>query len=85
LQALGYRNAIVRDDDMKPTDAVEQAYISRGGKVIAWRDGRTLEDELFLSLTNNAIGKLIDRAIELHGEDPSQLAYQVGIPERDRP
>lgn len=33
-----------------------------------WRDGRALEDELFLSLTDSAVSKLIDYAIELHGE-----------------
>ena len=27
-----------------------------------------LEDELFLSLTDDAVGKLLDRAVELHGE-----------------
>ena len=29
---------------------------------------RALEDELFLSLTEEAVGELIDRAVELHGE-----------------
>jgi putative ATP-dependent endonuclease of OLD family len=29
----------------------------------------SLEDELFLSLTDDGVGKLIDRAIELHGEE----------------
>ena len=28
-----------------------------------------LEDELFLSLTDDEVSKLIDRAIELHGEE----------------
>lgn len=69
FQALGYRTAIFRDDDKKPTEAVEAAYISNGGKVIAWRDGRALEDELFLSLTDSAVEGLIGRAIELHGEE----------------
>lgn len=36
--------------------------------MVAWRDGRALEDELFLSLTDDAVDKLLDRAIELHGE-----------------
>lgn len=69
FHALGYRVAVVRDDDKKPTAAVEADFIASGGKVIAWRDGRALEDELFLSLTDDAVGKLIDRAVELHGED----------------
>jgi hypothetical protein len=69
FHALGYRVAVVRDDDKKPTAAEEMAFIIGGGTVIAWRDGRALEDELFLSLTDDGVGKLLDRAIELHGED----------------
>ncbi len=69
FNALGYRTAIVRDDDKKPTEAVEVAFTDGGGKVVAWRDGRALEDELFLSLAADGIGKLIERAIELHGEE----------------
>lgn len=69
FEKLGYQTAILRDDDKKPTEAVEADYIARGGKVIAWRDGRALEDELFLSLSNNAVGQLLSRAIELVGAD----------------
>jgi hypothetical protein len=69
FRALGYRAAVVRDDDMKPTAGVEAAFTADGGKVVAWRDGRTLEDELFLSMTDDGVDKLIDRAIELHGEE----------------
>ena len=69
FQALGYRTSIVRDDDRKPTEAVETAFTDGDGKVIAWRDGRALEDEIFLSLTEDGVGKLLDRAIELHGEN----------------
>jgi hypothetical protein len=47
---------------------VEAAFIAGGGKVIAWRDGRALE-ELFISLTDDGVNQLIDRAIELHGDD----------------
>ena len=67
--ALGYRTAIIRDDDKKPTEAVEMAFVAGGGKVVAWRNGRALEDELFLSLSDDAVAKLIERAIELHGKD----------------
>lgn len=69
FRALGYRVAVVRDDDQMPTDGVETSFIATAGKVIAWRDGRTLEDELFLSLTDHAVDMLIDRAVELHGEE----------------
>jgi predicted ATPase len=69
FRALGYRAAVVRDDDRKPTAASEAAFIADGGKVVSWRAGRALEDELFLSLTDSAVGKLLERAVELHGED----------------
>ena len=69
FHALGYRVAVVRDDDKKPTAALEAAFIADGGTVVAWRDGRALEDELFLSLTEDGVGKLLDRAVDLHGEE----------------
>jgi putative ATP-dependent endonuclease of OLD family len=69
FHAVGYGVAVVRDDDKKPTAAVEAAFVADGGMVVAWRDGRALEDELFLSLTDDGVGKLLDRAVELHGED----------------
>lgn len=68
FQTLGYRTAIVRDSDMEPSADVERAFTGDGGRVFAWRDGRTLEDELFLSLTDDGTTKLVDRAVELHGE-----------------
>jgi len=37
--------------------------------VFEWRDARTLEDELFLSLTDAAVERLIRRAIEHHSEE----------------
>lgn len=69
LRALGYRSAVVRDDDRRPTVQVEARFIADGGKVVAWPEGRALEDELFMSLSENAIEKLVERAIALHGEE----------------
>jgi putative ATP-dependent endonuclease of OLD family len=69
FRSLGYRTAVVRDDDKKPTAAVESEFLAGGGTVIAWHEGRALEDELFLSLSDSGVSKLIDRAIELHGAD----------------
>jgi putative ATP-dependent endonuclease of the OLD family len=65
---LGYRVAVIRDDDRKPTAGVEAAFIAAGGNVFAWRDGRTLEDELFLSLSDDAVEQLIAHAVAIHGE-----------------
>jgi putative ATP-dependent endonuclease of the OLD family len=69
FQSLGYRTAILRDDDLKPTPAVEVAFTAAGGRIFSWCDECTLEDDLFLSLTDDGVDKLIDRAVELHGED----------------
>jgi hypothetical protein len=69
FRGLGYRIAILRDDDQRPAQAVEKAFQDAGGTILAWRDGRTLEDELFLSSTDSAVDNLIAYAVELHGED----------------
>lgn len=69
FQNLGYRAAILRDSDTAVTAEVEDAFIEANGTLIAWRDERAIEDELFLSLTDNGIDELIDLAVELHGED----------------
>jgi putative ATP-dependent endonuclease of OLD family len=68
LRALGYRAVVLRDDDKKPTSGVEAGFKDAGGDVIVWRNGRALEDELFLSLTDTAVSALINYAIELHRE-----------------
>lgn len=68
FQGLGYRVMVVRDDDKKPTPAVEQAFVQNGGTVVAYRAGRAMEDELFGSLTPAACQQLITYAHELHGD-----------------
>ncbi|HJO36922.1 MAG TPA: AAA family ATPase [Gammaproteobacteria bacterium] len=68
FQSLGYRVMVLRDDDKKPTPAVEQAFVENGGTVVAYRAGRALEDELFGSLTPAACQRLISYANELHGD-----------------
>ncbi len=67
IQSLGYRTAVLRDSDVLPTPNLEKDFINDGGDVFAWRDGRTLEDELFLSLIDEDVGKLLDHAISLKG------------------
>jgi hypothetical protein len=64
FRALGYRVAVLRDDDVKPTPAVEPA-----GTVIKWGDDCALEDDLFINLTADGVDRLIEYAIELHGEE----------------
>jgi hypothetical protein len=69
FRTLGYRVAVLRDDDTKPSAVVEEAFDLLNGRCFSWRNGRALEDELFLSLSDNAIVKMLDLAIELHGEE----------------
>jgi len=63
---LGYRVMVVRDADIAPTSAIEQAFVASGGQFTAWRDGFALEDEFFHSLPVNACLGLITYAWELH-------------------
>lgn len=65
FQRLGYRVAILRDDDLKPTAVNASVFELSNGEIFSWRDGRALEDELFASLPDAAIMKLINLAIEL--------------------
>ncbi len=64
---LGYRVAVLRDDDKKPTASIEKAFTDAGNAVFAWRTDRALEDELFISLTDAAVSKMLDYAVELYG------------------
>lgn len=68
FQSLGYRVMVFRDDDKKPTIAIEQAFVQAGGTVVAYRAGRALEDELFGSLSHSACLSLITYAHDLHGD-----------------
>ena len=70
LQTLGYRVAVLRDDDAHPTPELEKAFEDGGGRVIAWRAGRALEDELFCSLSDEAIGRS-SLCSEIKGKPPS--------------
>ncbi|WP_425258147.1 ATP-dependent nuclease [Rubrivivax sp. RP6-9] len=65
FQKLGYRVAAVQDNDKTPTPAVVAKFVDAGGYLVAWRDGRALEDELFMSVPPAVVSALIGRAIEL--------------------
>ena len=76
---LKYRVSVFRDDDKQPDESTENAFVDSGGSLFKWREGRALEDELFLSLTNVAVFKLIERAEELHGTELIDVHF-IGIP-----
>jgi uncharacterized protein YbjQ (UPF0145 family) len=65
FQRLGYRVMALLDNDKAPTESVVNDFVAASGKVVSWRDERALEEELFLSLPDNAIQDMIDRALEL--------------------
>ncbi|HGY2797942.1 AAA family ATPase [Pseudocitrobacter cyperus] len=69
LRQLGYRVLVMVDADKPPTAATVQAYVDAGGEYIIWREGRALEDELFLSLPDAGVDALLQRAIDLVEED----------------
>ena len=66
--ALGYDTLAFRDDDVQPTPDMERTFLEGGGKLVKWRSGRALEDELFTCLPDVAVAALVERAIEIHGQ-----------------
>lgn len=61
--ALGYRVAVLRDDDKQPDALVEAAFVAAGHSVFRWQPGRALEDELFQSLPDTAVHSLLENAV----------------------
>jgi putative ATP-dependent endonuclease of OLD family len=68
FRSLGYRTAVLRDSDVAIAPLAETRFREHGGTVFAWTQGRALEDELFLSVSNEAVDRLIDEAIRLKDE-----------------
>lgn len=69
LLNLGYRVLVLADADKPPTPAVVADFLKAGGKVVSWRAGRALEDEMFLCLDTEQVIALLDYAGDLIGED----------------
>ena len=66
---LGYRTAVLRDDDKKPNSDDEERFQSSGGVVFRWRDNLALEDELFSSVPPEVAIALCKFALRVHGKD----------------
>ena len=64
LLELGYRVAVLHDDDQKPSRGVEVGFKKKGGTVFKWSDGLALEQEMFASASDEAVGELLDYARE---------------------
>lgn len=69
LLKLGYRVLVLADSDKTPTPSVVKAFHDAGGESVVWRPTRALEDELFHSLSDDAIDALLIKATENLGRD----------------
>lgn len=69
FKSLGYRVAILRDDDVQPDATSERAFVASGGLVVMWQGKRKLEQELFESLPVASIGELLERAVLIRDAD----------------
>lgn len=69
LLSLGYQVLVIVDADKPVTPGVQTAFHFAGGQTATWGEGRALEDELFASLPDAAIDRLLAKAIELRGRE----------------
>jgi hypothetical protein len=67
--ALGYRTMVLRDDDEQPDPLAEADFLLEGGELVKWRPGFALEDEIFAGIRAADIDRLLDYAVEVHGDD----------------
>src|SRR6185437_10136510 len=67
LRSLGYKTIVLVDSDKPINPADVAAHVAAGGRHIQWDAGRATEHELFLSLDDDGVALLIERAVELHG------------------
>jgi hypothetical protein len=69
FQKLGYRTAVLRDDDKRPTPDLEKQFRENGGLVFCCREGFAIEDELFQGMGNAATLSLCELVVEVYGAD----------------
>ena len=69
LLKLGYRSIVLVDSDKLIDQKVIAAHEQAGGKHVQWEPGRATEHELFISLDDEGVAALINRAIEIHGKE----------------
>lgn len=69
IARLGYRTASLRDDDIQPNASEEQAFQFYQGAVFKWAPGQALENAIFHGVSDAAVHLLLERAIEIHGEE----------------
>jgi putative ATP-dependent endonuclease of the OLD family len=69
LAMLGYRVAVLRDDDVQPDAGEEGTFDLMGGDLFKWAAGQALEQALFTGVSDDAVHLLLERAIDIHGEE----------------
>ena len=69
LLKADYRVSILRDDDKQPDGVEETTFEKQGGAIFKWRDGMSIEGELFACVSEKAVTEMLSYAIELHGSD----------------
>lgn len=69
LKNAGYTVAVLRDDDKRPAQDVEHRFTSEGGQLFFWQEGHSIEDEIFLSVCDATVIKIVDYARRIHGDE----------------
>lgn len=69
LIALGYRTAIFRDDDVRPSQALQTEVTSLGGTTFTWFDGQDIESAIVFNVSDQILLQMVDYAISVHGID----------------
>lgn len=69
LRKLGFRVLVFVDADKPASAGLAEAFLAVGGEILTWRPGLTLEDEIFRSVSEQAIDALLVKAEEIVGAD----------------
>lgn len=69
IAQVGYHTATLRDDDVQPDPTEERQFQSLGNKIFTWQSGQALEQAIFHGVSDAAVHLLLERAVDLHGED----------------
>jgi hypothetical protein len=69
LRNLGFRTASLRDDDVQPDATEEGLFTFNGCPLFKWEPGQALEHAIFYGVSDATVHRLLERAVELHGEE----------------
>lgn len=69
LRNLGYRVLVFVDADKPSTAGAAEAFLAAGGQILTWRQGLTLEDEIFRHLNDQVLDALLTKAEAIVGTE----------------